>query len=372
MAFRGICLGVLGSALLLVVATTGVAQDSKAPSAASGDKPAAPAPPYAAILKDAKTVTGMLTLHQRGNSLFVELTPGDYSSEYMMMIAISRGIAQGQLLGGMTWNMGDEWVWQFRKIDENVHVIRKNVRFKADANSPESRAVHAAYTDSVLFSLPIMAKGPKGGDLVDLTPIFMSDLPQIGMVLPGFNFSSQKSSWAAVKAFTDNVELEVAATYASGGMAEIDTVPDSRGVTINVHYSISQDSANRLSAATGRRSRRLLPDGGQGFFEQDRPATSSSATSTAGICKRPILRPSSRRRKADRSFTSKRPCRSSSASRSTTAFMNGTRRSRRRASSTRSRSTSSSRTTTKTRRTCATTSSAGSPATPALPWAPAA
>ena len=32
----------------------------------------------------------------------------------------------------------------------------------------------------------------------------------------------------------------MAATYASGGQAQIDTVPDSRGVTINVHYSISR------------------------------------------------------------------------------------------------------------------------------------
>ena len=74
-----------------------------------------------------------------------------------------------------------------------------------------------AYTDSVLFSLPIVTTGPNGGDLVDLTPVFMSDLPQIGNVLPGFMFSPQKSTWASVKGFKDNVELQVAATYASGG-----------------------------------------------------------------------------------------------------------------------------------------------------------
>ena len=92
----------------------------------------------------------------------------------------------------------------------------------------------------MLFSLPIVTKGPKGGDLVDLTQVFMSDLPQIGRRLPGFSFSQQKSSWAAVKAFEENMELEIAGTYASSGTANIDTVPDSRGATINVHYSISK------------------------------------------------------------------------------------------------------------------------------------
>jgi hypothetical protein len=36
------------------------------------------------------------------------------------------------------------------------------------------------------------------------------------------------------------MELEIAATYSSSGNTEIDTVPDSRGATINVHYSISK------------------------------------------------------------------------------------------------------------------------------------
>ena len=59
-------------------------------------------------------------------------------------------------------------------------------------------------------------------------------------MLPGFAFAADRSSWAAVKGFKDNVEIEVAATYASGGAEDIDTVADSRGVTINVHYSISR------------------------------------------------------------------------------------------------------------------------------------
>jgi hypothetical protein len=36
------------------------------------------------------------------------------------------------------------------------------------------------------------------------------------------------------------MELEVAATYASSGQREIDTIPDTRGATLNIHYSISK------------------------------------------------------------------------------------------------------------------------------------
>ncbi len=214
------------------------------PPTSSGAAPATPAKPpaapHAAILKDAKEHSGIINVYQKGSKLYAELNAANYSSEYIILISIARGIGQGNLLGGMSWGFGDDWVWQFRKIDDDVHIVRKNVRFKAKKGSPESSAVQAAYTDSVLFSLPVMTKGPKGGDLIDLTPVFMGDLPQISRSLPGYAFSPQKSTWAAVKGFKDNLELQVAATYASGGGRDIETVPDARGVTINVHYSISK------------------------------------------------------------------------------------------------------------------------------------
>ncbi len=227
---RAFC-GTLTAAALLTTTTYG--QTPTPPSAP-------PPPPYAAILKDAKEVTGLMTLHRRGESIVAELSPGDYGSEFLILMSIGRGIGMDPLLGGMTLNFGNDWVFQFRKLDDKIHVVRKNVRFRANGGTPESNAVRTAYTDSVLFSLPIMAKGPKGGDLVDFSPIFMSDLAQISSVLPGFAFSPQKSTIASMKGFEQNMEIEIAATYASGGQADFDTVPDSRGVTINMHYSITK------------------------------------------------------------------------------------------------------------------------------------
>jgi len=240
---------------------TAAAETPASSSAApSGGTAAAqpPAPPYAAILKDAKTQTGLLTLHQKGERLYAELSGSDYGADFIVLISIAKGIGQSPLLGGYSWGFGDDWVWTFRKVEDQVHIIRKNVRFKANSGFPESFALQNAYTDSVLFSLRVASKGPKGGDLVDLTPVFMSDLPQISMVLNGFGFAADRSSWASVKAFERNVELEVAATYASSGRQEFDTVPDSRGVTLNVHYSISK------LASTGYQSR--VADDRVGYF----------------------------------------------------------------------------------------------------------
>jgi hypothetical protein len=124
-------------------------------------------------------------------------------------------------------------------VDETIHVIRRNVRFFADKGSPEAKAVDFAYTDSVLFAVPIISTSPSGGHVIDLGAIFFTDLPQISDHLMGFSFARDRSTWGSVKSFPDNVELQVAATYGSSGKLQIDTVPDSRGATITVHYSLS-------------------------------------------------------------------------------------------------------------------------------------
>jgi hypothetical protein len=237
-------LPILGLSIALTCFVPTFAQEKPAPDGPKPEAaPPAPAPKPAEhemLLKDAKRVEGLIPLYRTETKLFAELGGNHYADEYLVLISIARGIGQGMLLGGMTWGFGDEWVWQFRKVDKSVHVIRRNIRFKADKGTPESTAVRNAYTDSVLFSLPIATKGPNGGDLVELSQIFMSDLPQISNYLPGFMFAANRSTYDSVKGFKDNVELQVAATYASGGQVNFDTVPDSRGVTITVHYSISK------------------------------------------------------------------------------------------------------------------------------------
>jgi hypothetical protein len=198
-------------------------------------------PDYSDVIDDeVETMDGVIKLHRKDEKLFAELRPGQLDKDFIVLITIARGIGQTPLVSGYSWGFGNDAVWQFRKAGERIHLVRRNVRFTAEKGSPTAKAVDLAYTDSVLFSLPITTKSAGGNYVVDLSPVFMSDLPQISMVLRGYRFAGDKSTWAAVNSFPKNVELQVAATYASGGEDDIDSVPDSRGVTVNVHYSISE------------------------------------------------------------------------------------------------------------------------------------
>ncbi len=188
------------------------------------------------LTKNMKKSEGLFTLYQKDQKLLVHIKTGDLGKNYIVIASIAKGISSGQVLGGMSWGFGDDAVWTFQKVGEKLHVLRRNVRFKAKAGTPEAEAVKLAYNDSVLYALPILSD-EGGGVLVDMSSIFMSDDQGIGQSI-GYRFASDRSTWAKVKAFPENVELQVAAVYA--GSRAFDTIADPRGVQVNVHYSISK------------------------------------------------------------------------------------------------------------------------------------
>src|SRR5579872_5374589 len=180
---------------------------------------------------------GLWTMYHKDQQLLVDFNPGHLNQNFIVLTSIARGISAGQVLGGMSWNFGDDVIWSFAKSGEKLQVLRRNVRFRANPGSPEANAVKLAYSDSILYALPIITTTPTGGMLVDMTRIFMSDDGNIGRSI-GMSFASDRSTWAKVKAYDNNVELQVAAVYTGG--RDFDTVADSRGAQVNVHYSISR------------------------------------------------------------------------------------------------------------------------------------
>lgn len=199
--------------------------------------------PFDEVVPDAVKVPGLIDLYQKKDSLYAEITSGQLDKDYIIVISIARGIGNEAIYAGESLRSnGDDMIWQFRKVDDRIMIVRRNFRYQADSGTPEEKSVKLAYTDSVIFSLPVMAAGPSGGDMVDLTPIFMSDLPGLTRwSLSGYTFARDRSNWEKVKGFKENVELEIAATYSSAndGDAFGGIVMDGRGLTVNVHYSIS-------------------------------------------------------------------------------------------------------------------------------------
>ncbi len=184
------------------------------------------------VVKGAKEYDGLFRLHHKEDRLYAELKPNQLNHPYLCPIAIARGMG----MGGHTLNFDGQWVLLFKRIGDRVHVVRRNVRFKAKPGSPQSTAVETSYADSVLTALKVLAVHPsRQSVLVNLNELFMTDFAQLNL---GF-FDASRSSWHKVKAFPRNVEVEVAATYAGRG-SRSDSVIDGRGTTVIVHYGLCE------------------------------------------------------------------------------------------------------------------------------------
>ena len=163
------------------------------------------------------------------------MKPDQLNRPYLCPIAIARGAG----LGGYTLNFDEQWVLLFKRVGDKVHLIRRNVHFKAKPGSAAAHAVETTYTDSVLMALRIQAvQSHSAVVLLDFNDIFMTDFAQLNLG----NFDANRSTWHKIKAFPRNIELEVTATF-SGGRCRFggdDSVIDTRGNTVVIHYGLCQ------------------------------------------------------------------------------------------------------------------------------------
>src|SRR5262249_4683154 len=144
-------------------------------------------------------------------------------------------IARGSANAGQPLNFGDEWILMFRRVGDNLQLIRKNIHFTAQAGTPPDKAVKQNYTDSILMGLPILSiNQQQGGSMViDFADIFMTDFAELGFG----NLDRARSRWFKIRAYPNNVEIQVEATFGGGGrfgrrrfFGGASPVVDSRGI----------------------------------------------------------------------------------------------------------------------------------------------
>lgn len=228
-----ICLVLAGIIALPLIAQE--ANETKPATEQSTEKKKKEYEDFSKVIEDSKTYQGFFNLYQKKENLYCEIQPSQLDEPFLCMISIARGIASGRILSGMTL---DEWLLEWKRVGDKVHLVRKNVRFRADKDTPISEAVNLGYNDSVLFALKLESVHPQRKSLlVNISNVFVSDLPPLSGSVGG-RFDKARSTWGTVKAFPKNVELRVNAVYSGSGSST--TIPDTRGIPVTVHYSLAK------------------------------------------------------------------------------------------------------------------------------------
>ena len=123
------------------VAVQAAPQDTKKPEAATADTKK-PEPPrekaFAELITDAKTFTGLFTLYQTEEKVYLEIQPDQFDRMYMISVTCESGIGER---GFYAAQMCGELPIQFQKQAKNVQLVAKNTQFVAADTTAFHRAI---------------------------------------------------------------------------------------------------------------------------------------------------------------------------------------------------------------------------------------
>jgi hypothetical protein len=236
---------------------------ASASSPAVAVPPTAPAQPaFDVVIKGAERQDGLLPLWKRQDKVWIELSPQALGKPFFLSPKLASGIGEAGLLGGLMqsrWAQVGKPQWvEFRRVQQQVQLVAVNAAYTATVGSPQARAVAAAFSPSLLGSVPL-ASAPhakSGAVLIEANPLLLTDLLGIAQQLQrsyrqSYALDARNTLLTQSRSEPAAVVFEVNQHFATGGIAAPGgapgvpqssvpgTVPDPRSLFVNVHYTLS-------------------------------------------------------------------------------------------------------------------------------------
>ena len=259
----------LPASFLMVLAVAAQAQTPPAtPSTPTSGSPASSAPsptatppsapgalrPMKDILKDAKSIPGFFTLHQKDEKVWLEILPSQLGKPFFFSYNVPRSIGERGLYGSQ---MGGSKLVEFQKIGNQVQLIAKNTQFFAKEGTPQAQFVAESFSDSLMGSVALVsAPHPETKSiLIEANTLLFSDIPgyqtrlEASFRMP-FALDTRNTSFANVKSSETLTGLEVKAHFAVSKLSAPpmvpsqvpttpppSTTPDPRSLFVSFYYS---------------------------------------------------------------------------------------------------------------------------------------
>ena len=241
----------IGAILTLALADlsgAALAKDRHAPTAARASAP------FGGAVDGLIRMDGLLPVYadKAGGRILVLLPAPDaegLSGRFIYQTYLRAGLGSNPV-GLDRSKPGDTQVLVFRRSGKKVLVEFENYAFRAEAGGPDERAaVKESFAASTVWQTPIIAAGPDGRLLVDLTGFLTRDALDIAKTLKDakqgdFKLEGDLSTvdTGNVLVLPENLEFEASQTFSSSapGREVQGIVPDPRDLTLVVHHSLIQ------------------------------------------------------------------------------------------------------------------------------------
>ena len=168
--------------------------------------PAAPRPYRQVITERAVTQTGLFKVHRVGEQLFFEIPAPELNKE---MLLISRPVESTLQNPAGFFGGGMRQIVQWERMGNRIVLRAKEHDLMADTTSAIWRVVSGFRKGPVLSAFNVAAYGADSAAVVDVTELFLSNIPELA---PIAGIVRNKSWVERTWAFPENVNIEVTQT----------------------------------------------------------------------------------------------------------------------------------------------------------------
>ncbi|BAZ85994.1 zinc-dependent metalloprotease [Dolichospermum compactum] len=193
---------------------------------------------FAEVTKDTQKLEGIFTIyrHKHKNKIYLEIRPEQLKKNFLANSTLESGIGEKGIYSGMPLQ---DFLFYFQKIDNQIQFVVRNVNFRTREGDPQAKSVARSFSDSVLYTIPIKSiHSERKTIIIDLGDLLLTDLAGLATNLE-LAASPEQAYLGNAKVFPSNLELEAIFNFANAGKNS-DVLPDSRGFTLKVHYSLSE------------------------------------------------------------------------------------------------------------------------------------
>jgi hypothetical protein len=181
-----------------------------------GNAGAVPDPqPYDRVItKEAKSATGLFTVHQIKERYFYEIPKKELSKDLLWNSQIAKTTLGAGYGGGQYVNKVVRWELKGNR----VLLLDINYGMVARPDDPISAAVRSANNDAIIMSFPVAAFNKEGDPVIEVGRLFTSDTPEFSarQRLGATAVDASRTFMEHIHTFPDNVEAEVTITYTRG------------------------------------------------------------------------------------------------------------------------------------------------------------
>ena len=201
--------------------------------------------PFDEVTKNTQKSGGLFTLYRNKekNKIYLEIKPEQLNKNYLATTTLESGIGERGIYSGMPLQ---DFLFYFQRVNDNkLNFVIRNVNFRTREGDPQVRSLARSFSDSILYSISIKSIHPQRKTiLIDLGDLLLTDLAGLSVSL-GVPGSTDQSYFGTAKVFPQNLEVESVLNFSGGAGHDKEipgfaSLPDNRGFTLRVHYSLSQ------------------------------------------------------------------------------------------------------------------------------------